>query len=332
MKSLLHLALMPLAAWVLISHNSPAQGLDLFEGQAAPMEMAVTVDDLPAHGSLSLGSRRVEIGRQLISALKSNGVPEAYGFVNGVGLEWERDNVTVLRDWLRAGYPLANHTYSHLDPDKVSASDYIADIEKDDAVLASFADGSPLVSQRRVFRYPYLKEGSTREKHDAIHDYLTRHGYTVAPVSIYYVDWAWDEAYVRCVNARDQPATQWLRIHVVDAALREQRHAQQLAKLLFGRDIKHILLIHIGVLYGLSTGEILTEFRYRGVRFIPLREALHDPAYQFNTDLLSAWDKDFLGEVADAKHVTNPAEDPLYPLSKLEQMCRPRLPRPPATR
>ncbi len=311
-------------AGMLLLHNSPARADDLFVGPIVPMEMAVTVDDLPAHGSLPLGGNRVEIGHELISALKSNGVPEAYGFVNGVGLEWEGDNVKVLKDWLSSGYPLGNHTYSHLDPDKVTASAYIADIERNDAVLASLADVSPLISRRHVFRYPYLKEGSTREERDAIRGYLTRNGYTIAPVSIYYEDWAWDEAYVRCVDSHDLSSAEWLRNHVVDEALRQQHHAQQLAKSLFGRDIKHILLIHIGVLDGLSTGEILTEFRHRGVRFIPLREALDDPAYKFDTDRFSSWDKDFLGEVASAKHVTNPPEDPLYPVSLLQQMCRPK--------
>jgi len=332
MKPSLNLALMVLAAWMLISRNGPARGADLFEGPVAPMEIAVTVDDLPAHGSLSSGGKRVEIGRQVIAALKSNGVPETYGFVNGVGLEWEDDNVTVLKDWLAAGYPLGNHTYSHLDPDKVSVSAYIADIAKDDGVLASVADVSPSVSQRRMFRYPYLKEGSTPAKRDAIRDYLTRNGYRVAPVSMYYDDWVWNEAYVRCTDAHDDSSARWLRTHLLEAALREQRHAQQLAKMLFGRDIRHILLIHIGELDGLTAGAILAEFRDRGARFITLREALGDPAYQFDTGLFSAWDKDFLGEVAEAKHVANPAEDSLYPASKLEQMCRSKLPRPPAAR
>ena len=45
---------------------------------------------------------------------KANGVPEAFGFVNAGKIAGTADGEAVLDAWRAAGYPLGNHTYSHM--------------------------------------------------------------------------------------------------------------------------------------------------------------------------------------------------------------------------
>ena len=46
-------------------------------------QMAVTFDDLPAHGPMPPGMTRVEIAQSILETLKQERMPPVYGFVNG---------------------------------------------------------------------------------------------------------------------------------------------------------------------------------------------------------------------------------------------------------
>jgi len=102
--------------------------------------------------------------------------------------------VQVLKAWVDGGNYLGNHTYSHLDLAKVTAEQFIADIEKMDRVLRSLASPAPIV---KMFRYPYLSEGDTLEKRNKVRDYLNSKGYRIAQVTVDFADWAWTDAYMR---------------------------------------------------------------------------------------------------------------------------------------
>jgi hypothetical protein len=50
------------------------------------MRVAVTVDDLPAHGDLLPGVSRMDLTRGVLKALKDNGLTQVYGFANGLDI------------------------------------------------------------------------------------------------------------------------------------------------------------------------------------------------------------------------------------------------------
>ena len=116
-------------------------------------------------------------------------------------------------------------------------------------------------------------------------DYLRRHGYVIAEVTIDFHDWAWIDAYVRCVSQKDTKSVAWLRNHILDSAERHLRDSKTTAKLLFGRDITHVMLIHDGVFEAIILNTILRAFQQNGVEFVTLREALADPVYKINPNV-----------------------------------------------
>src|SRR6266404_4799280 len=177
-------------------------------------ELAVTVDDLPAHGPLPPDMQRVPTAERLISALRRHGVL-AVGFVNGGQLREHPERGDIVQRWLQAGFPLGNHTFSHLDINRVTAAEYIADIERNEAVLAEVVGGH----WPRVFRYPYLHEGESAETREAVRRWLAAHGYTIAPVTVTFEDWAWNDAYARCAARRDAGAIAWLKHSFLEAAV-----------------------------------------------------------------------------------------------------------------
>ncbi len=283
----------------------------------ARMKVAVTIDDIPANGDLVPGVSRMDIVRGVIKALKDNRVEKTYGFANHfTGLE------DVAKEWLAAGNPLGNHTYDHLDLGEVSAGDYIANIEKMDQALQTLAPFSPLISQRHVFRYPYLQEGKTIAARDAVRNYLFDNHYRIAEVTIDYEDWAWNAAYLRCLKQHDDRSIGWLRDHVVDVAERNLRRARGLSRVLFGRDIAQILLLHDSAFNALMLNTVLKDFRMRGVRLITLDQALADPAYRINPNRGFPIGLTFLEQLADRNRVDiSPWDETRYPRDRLNKLC-----------
>jgi len=285
--------------------------------------IAVTVDDLPAHGEMLPGITRADIARGVLRALKNNGIRQAYAFANGTDIADEPELIDVPKMWLKAGYPVGNHTFSHRNINEITADDYINDISRMDRLLQTLLPVSPLIERRRVFRYPFLDEGATPEKRDAVRGYLFHNQYKIAQVTIDYNDWAWNDAYTRCVMQHDQESIAWLKAHIVKDAEHSVRASNALAKLLFGRDIAHILLLHVGVFDAVMLDTILKDFRADGATFITLDEALTDPIYQIDPRYLYEGGRGFLEQLVEARHVTTGGElgEAPYSVARLGQVC-----------
>ena len=73
------------------------------------------------------------------------------------------------------------------------------------------------------------------------------------------------------------------------------RFCEKVTGELFGRSIKHILLLHANELNADNFDRLIAVFRNRGYQFISLTEALQDPVYRFpdqykaTSDWLSLW-------------------------------------------
>jgi len=283
-----------------------------------PMALAITVDDLPAAGELLPDMTRLEIARQIITALHTSQIPTVYGFSNGERLTWDPSGLEVLHAWRAAGHFLGNHTFSHPDLARTTAEAYMADIAEMDRVLATL---SPASSAWKVFRYPFLSEGETLEKRNAVRAYLSRQGYRIAQVTVDYYDWAWADAYRRCTMQRHESMLRWVREQVVQVARQEVRRAQKQAILVQGRDLPHILLVHINAFTALTLPEILAALKADGVTFIDLQTAMSDPIYSINPNLPLLDGQTFLDQLIQMKGIDDLYEEP-YSIEQLEQICK----------
>ncbi len=315
-------ALLVLASVCLSTHASDVKpgGTDVGNPTESltPLELAITVDDLPGYGGSHPGMNRLEIVRKTIAALKSADDAAIYGFSNGSRLDRDPNAMAVLKTWVDAGYLLGNHTYSHMDLGQVSVENFIADIEKMEPILAFFSSAGPWP---KMFRYPFLSEGDTLEKRNAVRGYVRRKGYSIAQVTVNYEDWAWIDAYTRCAARHDEQAMNWLRAQVVAAALRELRRAQTLANRLIGRDIKHILVLHLGAFNAVSLPDVLKAFKADGVRFISLQTALGDEVYELNPNVPMSTTLTFLAQLALRKGIEDPSDNRITTVEGLQRMC-----------
>jgi peptidoglycan-N-acetylglucosamine deacetylase len=242
---------------------------------AKSQQIAFTWDDLPAHSSLPQGETRVEIGHKLIAAMKEAHLPPVYGFVNGVQLDREPASAPMLQDWRDAGFPLGNHTWSHMNLNTSSLADWEADLLKNEPVLQKYAAGSDW----HWLRYPFLVEGDTPEKRADTRKFLAAHGYKIASVTMSFGDYMWNEPYARCVAKNDTASIAQLESSYLQVATNDADFRRAMSKALYSHDIPYVLLMHVGAFDARMLPRLLKLYRDKGFTFITLQDAESDPFY-----------------------------------------------------
>jgi peptidoglycan/xylan/chitin deacetylase (PgdA/CDA1 family) len=241
---------------------------------AGSFDIAITVDDLPVHGPLPRGMSWLGIAETHLKVFKANGVPEAFGFVNASKIARAPDGEAVLDAWRAAGYPLGNHTYSHMN---LETAPSLA------AWTADAAAGEPAVAARmaganwRYLRFPFLNAGGERQQEALA--YLHAHGYKVADVSVAFSDWVYTDAYARCVAQDDTAAIQAMKaayLAGVDSAIASMKAQSQQV---YGRVIPQVLLTHMGGWSAVMLPEVMARLNAAGARYVTLAQAQSDPAY-----------------------------------------------------
>ena len=261
-------------AWVLVVAASFAQ--------SPVREVAITFDDLPVAGVLSrdAASSR-DLTTTLLAAIAAHHVP-AIGFVNESKLAGDHGvdpaRVALLRLWLDAGLELGNHAYSHPDMHTTPLAAFEDDVMKGEAVLR------PLMKERgmplRFFRHPFLHTGRDLEQRAAFDRFLADREYRVAPVTIDNDEYIFAAAYDRASVRGDRDVMQRVAAAYVPYMAAKFEFFERNTIELFGRPMKHVLLVHANRLNADRFGDLALMLERRGYRFITLEDALRDPAYQ----------------------------------------------------
>ncbi len=244
-------------------------------GQAqAGFDVAFTVDDLPAHGPVPPGVSRIDVARDYLAALKAHKVPAVYGFVNAIHLKKEPGTDKVLDMWRAAGYPLGNHTYSHMNINSGTLEAFEADLEAGEPVIRDRMTGGDW----HYLRFPFLSAGD-EARHAGIIAYLKAHKYKIADVSMSFNDWAYTDTYARCMAKGDTEAVEGMKIQYMQGVKASIARSLMASQKVYGRQISHVLLIHEGAFTALMLPEVLTAFEEEGAHFVTLDKAQGDPAY-----------------------------------------------------
>ena len=289
----------------------------IFASAGFSQQVALTFDDLPSHGSLPSGMTRTDVARSILKTLKEARAPKVYGFVNARKLQEHPDDIEVLKLWRSAGFPLGNHTYTHLSLNASSADEFDRNVAEDEPLLKSMMGRQDW----RWFRYPYLWEGDTLEKRHAVRQYLQDHKYHIAQVTLDFEDYLWNAPYARCAEKNDAASIEWLKSSFLATAAEYIDLGQSAAKLLYGRDIKHVLLLHIGGFETVMLPQLLDSLTRQGFRFITLPDAEKDRAYKSDPDVALKEGGTLLDQMLEAKHLDLPPHLE-KPYDQLSALCR----------
>lgn len=283
---------------------------------SSAQKLAITFDDLPLNGSLPPGVTRAQTTKDVLAILKKRHVPPVYGFVNAGKLEGNPDGAEALKLWA-AKEPVGNHTYAHMDLEQNSAEAFEREIDEDEPVL-ELLDAN---NNWHWFRYPYLHEGDTVEKRRAIRAYLKAHGYRIAQVTLDWEDYLWNTAYARCVAKNDQTSIAWLRTSYLNTASEFLDLGRAQSKLIFGRDINYVLLMHLGAFSSTIVPDALDLLHKKGFQLVTLEEAESDPAYETDPDVGLHDAGTLLDQMMLVKQIKYP-DHAEKPYKEIEAVCR----------
>jgi len=283
----------------------------------AGQKVAITFDDLPLNGDLPPGLTQVQIARNTVAVLKVRHLPAAYGFINAKRLEGDPDAAEALKLWA-ATEPFGNHTYGHIDLNASPAEAFEREIEENEPALELLAEKD---ENWHWLRYPFLREGETVEKRRAVRAYLQAHGYRVAQVTLDWEDYLWNSAYARCAAKDDAQSIAWLKSSYLTIESSYLDLGRDLAKLVYGHDINHVLLLHLGAFSSAILPDALDLMQKKGFTFVTLEEAESDSVYEGDPDVGSKYGGTLLELWIEAKKIKFPAVME-KPYDRLKEICK----------
>src|SRR5688572_4583866 len=301
----------------------------LFSGPAiaakpAKLKVALTFDDLPINGTLPLGAKQSDFARDTIKVLKKHRIPPSYGFINANKLERNPDGAVALQIWVEGGHPLANHTYDHLDFTRNSVEDFQREILRNEPALELLMPEGAFRGKHdwRWFRYPYLHEGDTLEKRRAVRAFLASNGYRIAQTTLDFGDYYWNSAYARCWMKKDPESIRWLHESYLTAARDVMRMDVENSRKVFGRDIHHVLLLHLGAFSSHILPALFKLLDEEGFEIVTLEEAQKDPAYDYDPDIAAPRGGTLVELGSQARQVPWPENAPSVPRERVSTICQ----------
>jgi peptidoglycan/xylan/chitin deacetylase (PgdA/CDA1 family) len=283
----------------------------------AAQNVAITFDDLPLNGDLPPGVTRVQIARDTIAVLKKAHMPPAYGFINAKKLEGNADAAEALRIWA-AAEPFGTHTYSHMDLNQNPAEAFEREVDENEPALELLAKPG---QDWHWLRYPFLREGDTVEKRRAVRSYLQGRHYRIAQVTLDWEDYLWNSAYARCETKKDEKSVAWLRSSYLNIAASYLDLGRDMAKLVYGHDINHVLLLHLGAFSSAILPDLFALMKQKGFKPVTLEESQSDSAYEGDTDAGSQYGGTLLEQWMDARKIKYP---PVMakPYKEIKEICQ----------
>lgn len=255
-------------------------------------EIAITMDDLPSSQEES-AEEQLEINQRILKALEKFKAP-AIGFVTEGKLYNGGETIeksAILKLWIDRGHLLGNHTYSHYFLSSTNLDVFQQDVIKGAAVSKKLMSEAGL--SYRYFRHPYLDTGKNPVIRSKFETFLKNEGFVIAPVTIDTDDWKFNHQLLE--NPKDKQK-------IIKAYLEHTRAKfafyKEASIKIFGRNIKHIWLLHVNLINSFVMEDLLEILHEFGYEAVTLDHALEDEAYDepdncylpFGVSWLYRWD------------------------------------------
>lgn len=257
-------------SWILASASSSTAG-----------EIAITFDDLPyLTPSKVTPDQGLAQVRAITETLARHDI-EAVGFA--VGGMITDETRPALDAFAKAGHVIGNHSWTHSDYGDQWLWQFRRETRRTDKML------QPWMGQQKFYRFPYLREGRNARAQHRAHKILKNLGYRNARVTIDNQEWKYNAAYVAALDTGNRTEAARIASDYLAHMQERTRYYETLAQDAFGREIKHVLLLHLNQINADHLGALIDWYVADGWRFIPLDEALSDPVYTLPDKAIGPW-------------------------------------------
>lgn len=243
-----------------------------------PPQVSITLDDFNWFDipQMSADARN----RALLDSLKAHSVKAAM-FVCGKYVDNEKGR-GLLSAWDTEGHLIGNHSYSHLEYPDVDFERFSQDVLRGEAVINKHPQF------KKIFRFPFLKEGNTAEKRDKMRGFLKAKGYRNGHVTIDASDWYVDIRLRARLKSNPNADLTPYRNFYLDHIWERSLYYDDLSRKVLGRSVKHTLLLHHNVLNGLFLNDVMEMFKKKGWKLINAEDAFRDPVFESSPNTVPA--------------------------------------------
>jgi peptidoglycan/xylan/chitin deacetylase (PgdA/CDA1 family) len=290
-----------------------ATGSRFARAAAAPPEVAITMDDFNLFGADE--ATALKRNQAILSALRAHSVKAAM-FCCGHYIDSPFVQ-RLVKQWNDEGHIIANHTYMHRNYSKSDFREYAADVLRCEALIRDYPQF------RKLFRFPYLKEGDTAHHRDQMRAFLKEHGYGAGAVTIDASDWYIDDRLRKRLASDPGSSTAGFRDYYLKHIADRSNYYDAVSRQALGRSVRHTLLVHHNVINELCLGDVLDQYERMGWKLIDAERAYQDPVFTHEPDVLPAGDSLVLAlgiESGKVKRVRSPAEDGEYEKPAMDRL------------
>lgn len=224
----------------------------------------------------------LEINDSLLMKLERNDLTASL-FVCGKRVDTPEGKV-LIESWNEQGHSISNHSYDHRNfgSSKMSFNDFKIDFEKNLPLIEA------QTNYHKRYRFPYLKEGDSKEKIDSCREFLKILDYTNGYVSIDASDWYIDKVLRDSLKANPETDLDGFKEFYIFHILERSRYYDSLAVELTGRKIKHVLLLHFNLLNSLFLEDLIIALNENNYVLINTEDAYTDQIYLSQPDVIPA--------------------------------------------
>lgn len=234
-------------------------------------KIAFTFDD----GSIDdMGEYKLKSWNQLLLDHLKKHKLKAILFSAGANKRTEKGKY-VLTSWNNSGHLIANHTFSHpnFNSKNTSLEDFEKELTRNDQLIKNYSNYYP------YFRFPYLKEGNTKEKIDGFRAFMKQKGYKNGHVSIDASDWYINNRLVKRLKEYPKADISGFRNYYKSHLLNRAQFYDSLAYQLTNRHIDHIILLHHNLAAALFFDDLVQHFEKNGWDVMDADKAYKDKIY-----------------------------------------------------
>lgn len=234
-----------------------------------------STDDMPGYTLESWNEK-------LLGTLAKHKI-KAVLFAAGSKLAGEKGKY-VLESWNNAGHKIGNHSYSHnsLNSSEITLDQYESDFMTNDSIVRKYSNFYP------YFRFPYLKEGNTKEKINGFRKFLDDKNYKNGYVTIDASDWYVNSRLLKRLKENPDADISGFKAFYIRHLFGRALFYDSLSTLLSGRKISHTILLHHNFAAALFLDDLIQYFKDHGWKIINAEDAYKDKIYQSRPSIIPA--------------------------------------------
>lgn len=284
-------------------------------GNESP-KVAITFDD---GSTANMPGYKNSVWNQMILDKLAEVNLKSIFFIKGRNLD-NKLGKSIIISWNDQEHIIANHTYNHpyFNSKKLTTADFKYELLKNDSLIRDYSNFKP------YFRFPYLKEGNSKEKIEGFRQILEKYNYRNGHVSIDASDWYVNSRMVDKLKSHSladiEPYKDFYLKHILNRA----EFYDSLSTLLTGRKIKHVLLLHHNLAAALFLDDLIEKFESEGWEVIDAAEAYEDEIYNREPNIVPAGESLIWALAKESgkfeEVLRYPGEDSRYEKEKMDEL------------